>query len=356
MKLIVTFLCLTLSLIVGCSTPQFNEEEWQKRVNEVSREQLYAKHEKDGVFFVPWLDFEKKVSDILTWKLSGTLKYSEEEEVYLPKIIPDAAGTLSENIRKDFILWIGHDSFLIKTGEEVWLLDPMFSKRALLPPRKTPPALTPREINELFPRVNVVISHNHYDHLDQDSIEALSKEYVYYVPLGLEKTLRDWQPDAKIIEMDWWQERKLAEGYEIHCLPAQHWSRRALDGVNTSLWASYMIITPDTTLYFGGDSGYFIGYREIGEKYPKIDYALIPTTAYHPRWFMHTTHMNIEEAIQAFHELGASYFIPTQWGTFHLGDEPPGYPALDLQRIIQSRELDQERFLIMDIGQLIVIP
>ena len=114
-----------------------------------------------------------------------------------------------------------------------------------------------------------------------------------------------------------------------------------------------MIITPETNIYFGGDSGYFIGYREFGKRYPRIDYALIPVTAYHPRWFMHVSHMNATEAVQAFKDLGATYFIPTQWGTFHLGDNPPGYPMLELKRLIKSETLDAERYPDLDIGQLL---
>jgi len=117
-----------------------------------------------------------------------------------------------------------------------------------------------------------------------------------------------------------------------------------------------MILSPDVTIYFGGDSGYFIGYREFGKKFNPIDYALMPTTAYHPRWFMHYHHMNIPEAIEAFRELGAKYFIPTQWGAFHLGDEPPGFPALDLAREIKEQRLDPERFLMMDIGEVVELP
>lgn len=92
------------------------------------------------------------------------------------------------------------------------------------------------------------------------------------------------------------------------------------------------------------------GQEEFGKKFPNIDYALLATTAYHPRWFMHYAHKSIAEAVDAFHDLGARYFIPTQWGTFALGDEPPGYPALDLKRTLKERNLDTSRFLILDIG------
>jgi L-ascorbate metabolism protein UlaG (beta-lactamase superfamily) len=300
------------------------------------------------------IDHHRSLGSFLTWQLSKKLPYAAEEVVHLPKVHQDTIEQISKT-GKDFIVWIGHGSYLIRTGEQYWLLDPMFSQRALLPSRKTPPALSAEDINRLTPTVNVVISHNHYDHLDEDSIEQLSEKARFFVPLGLEKTLRDWQPNAEIVEMDWWQKLEIAEGYELHCLPAQHWSYRAFDAENASLWASYMIVTPEQTIYFGGDSGYFIGYREFGQKYPKIDYALLPVTAYHPRWFMHYAHMNIEEAVTAFQELKAEFFIPTQWGTFRLGDNPAGQPGLELKQYIKHHHLKPRKFVILDIGQRLII-
>ena len=117
-----------------------------------------------------------------------------------------------------------------------------------------------------------------------------------------------------------------------------------------------MLITSQMKIYLGGDSGYFVGYQEIGKRFPGIDYALLPTTAFHPRWFMHYNHMNVAETIDAFGDLKARFMIPTQWGTFHLGDEPPGYPVLELKRKIVARGLDPERFIIMDIGEIHAIP
>lgn len=337
-------------LLSACSAPPFNEKNWRKEVETAEPRQLYEPHFKDGRYYNPWIDISKEFSELLRWRLSESRDYTQAERTYLPAVRRDALEQIRNRKNSDFVLWIGHNSFLIRTGRQVWLTDPMFSKRALLPARHTPPAITASDINDLFRSVNVVISHNHYDHLDEDSIRKLSGSYTFYVPLGLEKTLRDWQPDARIVEMDWWQQLQLSGGYEIHCLPAQHWSRRVFDAENSSLWASFMFISPETTVYFGGDSGYFKGYREIGRRYPGIDIALLPITAYHPRWFMHKAHMNIDEAIRAFEDLNAALFIPTQWGTFHLGDEPPGYPGLDLQRTIRERSLDAEKFMILDIG------
>jgi len=251
----------------------------------------------------------------------------------------------------DFITWIGHGTFLMRLQGEYWLTDPIFSKRALLPKRVTPPAIGAEDLNEITDRVNVLISHNHYDHLDVASIRALPIKSLIFVPLGL-KTYIESFTQGIVRELDWWAEVDISHGTKLICLPAQHWSRRIGQSTNSTLWASYLLITPNTVIYYGGDSGFFVGYQEIGRRFQNIGYALLPTTAYHPRWFMHYAHMNIPEALTAFKDLGARYFIPTQWGTFHLGDDPPGYAALDLKNTIQKKNLDPSRFIIMDVGQI----
>ncbi len=348
--------CASLSFLIaaGCKSPVFNEAAWQKKVESTHHSQLYEPHEKEGLYFTPWIDMDVGTPfRFFRWKFSSALSYTQKEENFLPVVRSDAESRIGKNGERDFLLWIGHGSYLIKTGKQLWLLDPIFSRRALLPARKTAPALTAEAVNRLFPKVNVVISHGHYDHLDENSVKQLAKEHTFYVPLGVGQYILRWKPGAKVVEMDWWQRHKIASGFELHSLPAQHWSMRALEGPNRSLWASYMIVTPKSTIYFGGDSGYFVGYREFGNKYPKIDYALLPTTAYHPRWFMHKAHMNAEEAIQAFQDLKARYFVPTQWGTFRLGDNPPGLPMLELRRLIRSRQLDSSRYLELEIGELL---
>lgn len=350
------FLSLLLAWsLSSCSDTSFDEAEWEETVKATSISDLYAPHQdkESGLFYNPWIDIDHSLWEVMNWFFSfSTLETTDEEKTFLPKVNPYAKQDILRVKDRDFMVWLGHNSFLIKTGSQVWLLDPMFSKRALLPARKTPPAITAEDINTLFPNVNVVISHDHYDHLDADSIQALSDTYRFYVPLGVGQFIREWKEKATIVEMDWWDKLKIADGFELHSLPAQHWSNRVLGDPLSTLWASYMIISPKTTLYFGGDSGYFRGYEEFGRLYPNIDYALLPITAYHPRWFMHRSHMNVEEAIKAFDTLGARYFVPTQWGTFSLGDEPAGYPGLDLQREIEQTGRDKSRYLLSDLGEL----
>ena len=198
-----TAIGLLFALIVtgGCTPPKFSERLWRKQVESAHRHQLYESHQKEGIFFNPWINKEVRLGWVLKWRLTPAQTYTEEEEKFLPTVRHDAERQLLKNRSHDFILWIGHGSYLIKTGSHIWLLDPMFSQRALLPARKTPPALTAEVINRLFPRVNVIISHNHYDHLDEDSIRQLSENYIFYVPLGIGKEIAAWNPNAKTIEI-----------------------------------------------------------------------------------------------------------------------------------------------------------
>jgi L-ascorbate metabolism protein UlaG (beta-lactamase superfamily) len=343
--------------LFSCSSKDkenFSETVWADHVEKTEAKDLYAPHMEGDRFYSPWMKMpDKNFLDVLGWKLFEKEHFSEEEKNFLPKVIPGTAERLAAT-KGDFILWIGHNTFLIRINDTFFLTDPIFSNRALIPARVTPPALTLKEFNTIVKDVNIIISHNHYDHLDSDSIKGLPENSAVFVPKGLKNPVMDMNK-KNVTEMDWWEEIKLNDNAKLICLPAQHWSMRLGQGRNNSLWASYLLITPKATLYFGGDSGYFKGFREFGKKFPAIDYAFMATTAYHPRWFMHHQHMNIEEAVKGFNELGARFFIPTQWGTFHLGSEPAGFPGLDLLRHIKDNRLDPARFKIPAIGEILMI-
>jgi len=352
---IILILAASLVLFSSCtfSPPTFDETAWRTRVVSADPALLYAPHFKDGRFFNPWMASEEKgFLRFLRWRLSpGGRTYTQEEKAFLPDFIGNARERISAMPQKDLIMWIGHGTFLIRLNGEYWLTDPIFSERAFLPKRKTPPAITAEDLRQIAPNINVIISHNHYDHLDKKSILDLPGNTRIFVPLGL-KTYIQGMNKKDVTEMDWWQSVDCGNGTTLVCLPMQHWSRRIGQGLNETLWASFLLITPTAKIYFGGDTGYFIGHREIGKRYPGIDYALLPTTAYHPRWFMHYAHMDIDEALAAFDDLGARTMIPHQWGTFHLGDEPVGYSALELKRKITGQGLDSSRFIILNIGEI----
>ncbi len=348
---------MMLSLFTSClfKAPPFDEDAWREQVESVDPAMLYAAHFEDDRFFNPWLSNEKRgLRRLLRWRFSSGQEYSEEEQAFRPAIVPNARERILGMPSQDFIMWVGHATFLMRINGEYWLTDPIFSERAFLPKRKTPPGIGMDELLSIVPGIRVIISHNHYDHLDKKSILSLPEDTPMYVPLGL-KTYVEAMNKRNVTQMDWWQRVSLPGDSALVCLPAQHWSRRIGQGFNESLWASYLLITPHVTVFFGGDSGYFAGYREIGKRYPGIDYALLPTTAYHPRWFMHQAHMNIDETLEAFKDLGARFMVPHQWGTFHLGSEPVGYPALELKKEITRRHLDPSRFPILNIGEARVI-
>lgn len=331
----------------------FDEAKWRHETTSVDPALFYAPHFKGDAFFNPWMPMQEHgLAELIRWKFSSKNIYTEEERTLKANLIPNLKERIEQSPEGDFIAWIGHATFLIRAGGEYWLTDPMFSDRALLPKRLMPPALSLEEIKQLKGKLNIIISHNHYDHLDKASIRELSDDARVFAPLGLGKYIEQIRR-KKVNEMDWWKEYELGNGVKLVCLPAQHWSRRISQAVNTTLWASFLLITPNVTIYFAGDSGYFAGYKEIGRTYPEIDYALMPVGAYHPRWFMHYAHMNVEEMLDAFKDLGARYFIPMQWGTFQLGDEPAGYAILDLKRTMRRTGFDSAKAIVMEPGQIV---
>jgi L-ascorbate metabolism protein UlaG (beta-lactamase superfamily) len=354
------FFLLSLLLFPGlCScllSPQnFDEKAWRLRVEQQAPAALYAVHERDGRYFNPWLEMEKgRFEEFLRWRLTRRTVYSEEQESYLPEVQGDVLARIQKlPAEQDLLIWIGHGTFLLRLSGGYYLTDPILTERALLPKRRTPPALTLDELNLLATPLTVIISHNHYDHLDAPTLTALPDHTRFIVPRGLGELVSSLH-HGEVTEIDWWEEIK-SGSVLITGLPAQHWSRRIGQGFNRTLWASYLIESSTLKLYFGADSGYFVGYREFGRKYGPIDYALLPITAYHPRWFMHYAHVNVDEALRAFDDLRATHFVPTQWGTFRLGDNPPGYPMLDLKSQINSRGLDPQRVLTPDLGEIILL-
>jgi L-ascorbate metabolism protein UlaG (beta-lactamase superfamily) len=336
--------------------PDFDEDAWRKKALSARVDLLYAPHYKEGRFFNPWLPMEEgRFLAFLRWRLGRRAVFSEEEQDYKPGFRADALERIREIEKEDFLVWIGHATFLMRLNGRYFLTDPMFSERAFFPKRLLPPALDLDALSNLEAPINVIISHNHYDHLDRSSLEGLPRDATFHIPLGLKAYVEGVVGKGRVTEMDWWQEIDMGGGIRLVCLPMQHWSRRIGQGLNESLWASFLLITPRIKVYFGGDTGYFIGFKEIGRRFPGIDYALIPTTAYHPRWLMHYNHMNMEEALWAFEDLGARTMVPQQWGTFKLGDEPAGLPGLELKRMIRDKGLDPTRFAILDIGEVLLL-
>jgi L-ascorbate metabolism protein UlaG (beta-lactamase superfamily) len=224
----------------------------------------------------------------------------------------------------DRSLWrLGHSSLLLKLRGEFWLVDPVFGERASPFSRIGPKRFhaPPIALADLPPLRGVLLSHDHYDHLDRDTVLALAATtQVFVTPLGVGDRLIEWGIDAaKVRQLDWWQSTDFG-GVAFTATPAQHFSGRSLFDGNSTLWASWVIVDADVRVFFSGDSGYFDGFRTIGERLGPFDVTLIETGAYDAQWPY--VHMQPEETVQAHIDLQGHALVPIHNGTFDLAMHP----------------------------------
>ena len=285
-------------------------------------------HRPGGGFRNPWptaLGDFKRPRDLLRWQWQRMTnpRASRPRPEEFPRAIPDIARPRVTNGELR-ITWVGHATFLIQLDGLNVLTDPVWSLRAspvqwIGPTRLTLPGLP---FKALPPIDVVLVSHDHYDHLDAPTIRRLARAFPqarWIAPLGHQGFLRNHGAQT-IDELDWWQEVR-HNGVTITATPAQHWTRRIGSPPFARLWSSFALRSARHNVYFGGDSGYCPGFSEIGERAGPFDVAILPIGAYEPRWFMKQAHMNPEEAIQAHADVKARYFIGMHWGTFVLTDE-----------------------------------
>jgi N-acyl-phosphatidylethanolamine-hydrolysing phospholipase D len=257
--------------------------------------------------------------------------------------------------------WIGHATVLVQSGGLNILTDPIFSDRAspvtfFGPRRAQPPGIA---IADLPPIDVVVVSHNHYDHLDRLSAVQLNERSggrtLFLVPLGIGPFLLR-QGITNVVELDWWDVHR-HEGVEFHLVPVQHWSARGLHDRNDTLWGGWAVFAPDLRWYFSGDAGYSRHFAETRERLSSrerdgalFDLALLAIGAYEPRWFMREQHMNPAEAVQAHKDLAARRSLGMHWGTFQLTDEPLDQPPQDLAAARQAQGVGEQDFFVLPIG------
>jgi L-ascorbate metabolism protein UlaG (beta-lactamase superfamily) len=226
---------------------------------------------------------------------------------------------------------INHASTLIQMDGVNILTDPIWSERCSPvswagPKRHRPPGI---RFEDLPPIDAVLVSHNHYDHLDRPTLRRLRPSPVI-TPLGNAA----WIPGAR--ELDWWQSTEV-KGVRITIVPAQHFSARAVSDRDASLWGGFVISGPSGNVFFAGDTGWGPHFAQIRERFPSIRLALLPIGAYLPRWFMRPVHIDPNEALDAHAALGAKTSVPMHYGTFRLGDDGETQPLEDLRGAISAR-------------------
>jgi L-ascorbate metabolism protein UlaG (beta-lactamase superfamily) len=304
-------------------------------------------------FYNPWDKSGRGLGDLFKWWFTGSA-------TPWPKSVPNVrVDAPPERIHGQSlrITSIGHSTTLIQTAGKNILTDPVWSDRAgplgLFGPKRVRPPGIPLDN---IPRVDVVlVSHNHYDHLDLPTLAALWKRDRPRIiaPLGNAGLTQKTAPGLCCEELDWWQSLDIAPEVRIHATPAHHWSARGILDRRNALWASFVVETQGGNICFFGDTGYAAGepFRQIRERFGSFRAALLPIGAYEPRWFMAAAHMNPEEAAQAFQILGARSGIAHHHGVFRLSDEGINQPVTDLKTALLCLGIAPEVFRSLAVGE-----
>lgn len=254
-----------------------------------------------------------------------------------------------------YVQWINHSSFLISINGKHILTDPIWSDSCspfnlLKIPRHHPAAVS---IDELPAIDYVLISHNHYDHLDKFSVKALHQKYpliTWIVPLGVKK----WFLKRKItnvIELNWWENISDSD-FIFHAVPSQHFSGRTPFNINKTFWCGFVIEGGGKNIYFCGDTGYNpFDFKKIGERFRKMDLSMIPIGVYCPKAFMQPVHISPYEAVKIHLDVESKFSLGMHWNTFQLSDEPLNRPPYDLVQALKNFSLSQEEFIAIPAGQ-----
>ncbi len=299
-------------------------------------------------------------SDFLKWRLDrllGRRPDRAETGAYHFPLAQNDPEYLQDNGHETTVTWIGHASLLLQIDGINILTDPHLTERASPlswagPKRVVPPGLTFEDLPVIH---MVLISHNHYDHLDLPTLQRLSRQWSpkhhprIFVPLGGKRFL-EGKGLSNVVEMDWWDQENF-RGLTIHAVPAQHFSSRTPFDRNTTLWAGYVLLNSRFRFYFAGDTGYSPDFTEIGRRLGPMDLAAIPIGAYEPRWFMRAMHLNPEEAVLVHQDVQSRRSVGIHWGTFNLTDEPMDEPPKRLRAALLEASIPLEEFFVMQHGE-----
>jgi L-ascorbate metabolism protein UlaG (beta-lactamase superfamily) len=294
---------------------------------------------------------DKTLRDLLRWQLTA-------DNVGWPREVPIRQVVPASNVSGLRATVVGHATVLVQIAGVNILTDPVWSERCSPftfagPKRVCPPGIAFHKL----PRIDaVVLSHNHYDHLDTATLRSLvaRDDPQILAPLGNDVIVRRAVSKARIWTGDWWEEHRLNGDVAVTLVPAQHWSRRGMSDARMALWSGHVFRSAHSTVYFAGDTGYGDGgvFREIRQRLGAPDLALLPIGAYEPRWFMQPQHANPAEALGMMQDLHAAQALGIHWGVFKLTDEGRNAPALALAKALDERRIPPETFIAAEPGHV----
>jgi L-ascorbate metabolism protein UlaG (beta-lactamase superfamily) len=308
-------------------------------------------HFNGKTFFNPGEEEPQGFREFLTW-VRNRQRGPWEKWV---DIIPGSPPEACVNGDDLHVTYINHSTFLIQLEELNILIDPIWSKRCSPVSFAGPKRVHAPGIRfEDLPRIDVVlITHNHYDHMDIPTLKRLNKAFAprIYVPLGNRRTLKRHGMND-VVEMDWWQELPLSECLTLVCVPAKHFSSRSMWDHGKALWSGFVIEGGPGAVYAAGDTGFGPHFEQIAKRFPDISVAMLPIGAFLPKWFMAPHHISPRDALRAHTILNARTSIAEHFGTFPLGDDGQHEPEEALAGALKSHDLGTSRFLLPHPGQV----
>jgi L-ascorbate metabolism protein UlaG (beta-lactamase superfamily) len=295
---------------------------------------------------------DRSLSDVLRWRRNVPRNP-------WPVSVPVQAAHPAKAVDGLRITMVGHATLLIQIDGLAILTDPVWSDRASPlkmagPRRVTEPGVALGDL----PHIDaVLLSHNHYDHLDIATLKHLQRDHAPLIitPLGNDRIIHRHIPNANVVALDWGQGVDVAPGVQAHVVPALHWSSRGPRDRRMALWGGFMLRAAGRLIYFAGDTGYGTGaiFRRLRQEFGPVDVALLPIGAYDPSWFMAAQHTNPAEAIAIMRDLDATLALGIHWGTFKLTDEPREDPLHQLAQGLLEHGIDPARFLALHSGQVV---
>lgn len=302
-------------------------------------------------FFSPGVNTLKTMKDIWKWQREGgRAAWPKWVENTAKPVLPKKV--VSGELHATFV---NHITYLLQFDGLNVLTDPVFSKRVSPfqfagPKRVRAPGIA----MEALPKIDLILlSHNHYDHLDSAAMKALTKRHdpIIVTPLNNAYLLKYAR---RVIELDWWQSTTLDNGAKVTVVPAQHWSARGFRDRNYSLWGGFIVEAGGLKVYFAGDTGYGPHFKQIREKTGTPNVSILPIGAYEPRWFMKEQHMNPADAVLAHLDLGCKYSLGSHYGCFQLTNEAIDQPLRDLKVALAESQVEASEFLAPETGETVV--